>query len=164
MSAGTLSALPAGPDVRALVDGLLDRGVAVAEESRPVLLGRDVAVVATYVDDAGDVRAVVLLDLALGAVLGAALALVPPPRVAEATASGRVPEDLADNTREVLNVAASLFNCDDVHLKLRDVAVAPEPVHGPTVDFLRRPGRRADVKVDVPGYGAGVLGIVLDAA
>ena len=161
MSAGTLSALPTGPDVRALVDGLLDRGVAVAEESRPVLLGRDVAVVATYVDDAGDVRAVVLLDLALGAVLGAALALVPPPRVAEATASGRVPEDLADNTREVLNVAASLFSCDDVHLKLRTVDVAPAPADDTAVAFLRRPGRRRDVRVDVPGYGAGILAVLL---
>ena len=162
MSAGTLSGLPSALDVRSLLDGLVDRGVTAAQEVKPVLLGRDVSIVASYVDDTGAVRAVVLLDLELSAALGAALALVPPQRVGEAVGEGAVPEDLADNTREVLNVTASLFSCDDVHLKLRDVAVAPEPVDGPTVAFLRRPGRRADVRVDVPGYGSGLIGIVLD--
>lgn len=164
MSTGTLSGLPSATEVRTLLDGLVDRGVTAALEATPVLLGRDVRLVASYVDDTSAVRAVVLLDLELGAALGAALALVPARRVGDAVGAGAVPEDLAENTREVLNVAASLFNCDDVHLKLRDVAVAPDPVHGPTVDFLRRPGRRADVRVDVPGYGAGVLGIVLDTS
>ncbi len=155
-----LSALPGAAEVTELLDGLLDRGVTAVEEARPVLPGRDVRVVASYVDDAQDVRAVVLLDLSLGTGLGAALALVPPPRVEEAVAAGEVPADLADNTREVLNIAASLFNCGEVHLKLADVAVAPTPVAEPTVDFLRVPRRRADLRVTVPGYGVGVLAVV----
>ena len=105
-----------------------------------------------------------LLDLPLSAVLGAALALVPPHRVASAAEADAVPADLADNTREVLNIAASLFHCGDVHLTLREVAVAPQPVDAATVAFLRRPSRRADRRVDVAGYGAGVLAVVLDAA
>ena len=163
MSTGTLSGLPSAAQVRTLVDGLVDRGVTAAEEPRPVLLGRDVRVVASYVDDESAVRAVVLLDLALGAALGAALALVPAQRVQDAVSAGAVPDDLADNTREVLNVSASLFSCDDVHLKLRGVAVAPQPVDDATVAFLRTPGRRADVRLDVPGYGAGLLAVVLEA-
>ena len=159
-----LSGLPTGPEVGELLEGLLDRGVTAAEEPQPVLLGRDVRMVATYADDTAAVRAVVLLDLSLSAVLGAALALVPPHRVASAAEADAVPADLADNTREVLNIAASLFNCGDVHLKLREVAVAPQPVDDATVAFLRRPSRRADCRVDVPGYGAGVLAVVLDAA
>ena len=159
-----LSDLPSGAEVGELLEGLLDRGVTAAEEARPVLVGRDVRMVATYADDTGSVRAVVMLDVSLSAVLGAALALVPPHRVASAVEDGAVPADLADNTREVLNIAASLFNCGDVHLKLREVAVAPQPVDDATVAFLRRPSRRADRRVDVPGYGAGVLAVLLDAA
>ena len=158
----SLSDLPSGPEVGELLEGLLDRGVTAVEEAAPVLLGRDVRMVATYADDTGAVRAVVLLDLGLSAVLGGALALVPPPRVAASIEEGTVPADLADNTREVLNIAASLLTCGDVHLKLRDVAVAPTPVDDATVAFLRRPSRRGDRRVDVPGYGAGVLAVVLD--
>ena len=160
MSTG-LSGLPTAADVRTLIDGLVDRGVTAAEEPRPVLVGRDVRVVATYADDEAAVRAVVLLDVRLGAALGAALALVPAQRVEQAAADDAVPADLADNTREVLNVSASLFSCDDVHLKLREVAVAPQPVDAATVTFLRTPGRRVDVRLDVPGYGAGLLAVVL---
>lgn len=38
------------------------------------------------------------------------------PRVAEDLRAGVVPADLDDNTREVLNIAALLFTCGDVHL------------------------------------------------
>ena len=157
-----LSDLPTGAEVGELLEGLLDRGVTAAEEPAPVLLGRDVRMVATYADDTGAVRGVVLLDLGLSAVLGAALALLPPPRVVAAIEEEAVPADLADNTQEVLNIAASLFHCGDVHLELRHVAVAPQPVDDATVAFLRRPSRRGDRRVDVPGYGTGVLAVVLD--
>lgn len=162
MSSLTLSDLPTGAEIGELLEGLLDRGVTAVEEAQPVLLGRDVRMVAAYADDTTQVRAVMMLDLALSSAFGAALALVPPHRVATAIEENAVPEDLADNTREVLNIAASLFNCGDVHLKLRQVAVAPEPVEDAVVAFLRRPSRRADRRVDVPGYGAGVLAVVLD--
>ena len=72
-----LGALPTGPELGTLLDGLLDRGVTAVVEPRPTLPGRGVHVVATYVDDAKEIRAVVLLDLPLGTGLGAALALVP---------------------------------------------------------------------------------------
>jgi hypothetical protein len=126
-----------------------------------VLPGRAVHVVGSYVDDTAEVRAVAMTDHLLGTVLGAALALVPVPRVEEALASGSVPQDLADNTREVLNVAASLFNTGEAHLKLAATWVAPEPVGDEAVDFLRVPCQRTDLKVVVPGYGEGVLALLV---
>ena len=163
-TAPVLSDLPTGAEVGELLEGLLDRGVTAVEQVPPVLVGRDVRVVASYGDDTGAVRAVVQLDATLGAVLGAALALVPPHRVAEAAEEGAVPADLADGTREVLNIAASLFDRGDARLTLRGVAVAPQPVDDATVAFLRRRSRRADRRVDVPGYGTGVLAVVLDVS
>lgn len=154
-------AMPAASEVRELVNGLLDRAVTVTPEPRPVLPGRDVQVVGSYVDDEGTVRAVALSDHVLGTVLGAALALVPAPRVEEAVSRGAVPADLADNTREVLNVAASLFNTGDAHLKLSATWVAPEPVGDDVVEFLRVPCQRTDLRVVVPGYGEGVLALLV---
>lgn len=155
------SAMPNGADVRGLLNGLFDRAVTTQDEPAPVLLGRDVHVVGSYVDDTGAVRAVAMVDLVLGTVMGAALALVPPPRVEEALATQLVPADLADNTREVLNIAASLFNEGSLHLKLAQTWVVPEPVAPEVVDFLRGRSHRADVRVDVPGYGEGVLALLL---
>ncbi len=155
------SGLPTADDLRALLNGLFDRAVTVQTEERPALRGRDVQVVGSYADDTGAPRAVVFCDLVMGNVLGAALALVPAPRVQEALAGGAVPGDLADNTREVLNVAASLFNHGPAHLKLKDTWVVPEPVGEDVVAFLREPGRRVDLRVDVPGYGSGLLALLL---
>lgn len=154
--------MPSGADVRGLLNGLLDRSVTVHEEDGPVLPGRAVKVVGSYVDDLGAVRAAVFCDLVLGCVLGAALALVPMPKVKDALATGEVPQDLADNTQEVLNIAASLFNSADAHLKLLAVQVAPEPVSEGVVAFLRGAPLRLDLRVEVPGYGDGVLVLLLE--
>lgn len=153
--------LPTDAHVRDLLDGLVDKQVAVHEEALPVLRGRDVHVVGCYVEDGGSLRAAVLTDLALGACLGAALALVPVSRVQEALSTGAVPPDLADNTREVLNVAASLFNGAEAHLKLDRTWVAPESVADDVAAFLRGPLRRVDLSVSVTGYGSGVLALLM---
>ena len=155
------AALPSSGDLRSLLNGLFDRPVTVHDEPAPRLPGKGVHVVGTYVDDQAVVRAVIMLDLTLGCALGAALALVPVPRVEEAIASGSVPADLGDNTGEVLNIAASLFNTAQAHLKLRATQVAPEPVAADVVAFLRAHPYRADHTVEVPGYGTGVAVLLL---
>ena len=153
--------LPAAAELRTLLDGLFDKPVKVQSHPSPVMPGRDVRVVGAYVDGSAAVRAVVFTDLTVGSALGAALALVPAQRVQEAVNAGAVPEDLADNTREVLNVAASLFNCGDAHLKLGDVWVAPQPVGDDAVVFLRAAAQRSDITVEVPGYGSGVVALLV---
>lgn len=155
------ASLPGEHELRALLVGLLDKPVVVQALERPVLRGRDVRVVASYVDDTQRPRAVLLLDVGLGCAFGAALALVPPVRCQEALASGQVPSDLADNTREVLNIAASLFNEGAAHLKLAGTWVAPEPVPDEVVALLGAGGRRADLHVEVPGYSDGQLVVLL---
>jgi hypothetical protein len=155
------SPLPTADDVRGLLNGLFDRAVTVEQEEKPVLRGRDVHVVGSYVDDTGQLRAVVFCDLVTGNVLGAALALVPPPRVHEALEAGTVIGDLADNTREVLNVGASMFNHGEAHLKLAGTWVVPEAVPTAVVDFLRQPCQRSDLTIEVPGYGKGVVALLL---
>ena len=58
MSADGAEGLPTAADVRGLLNGLFDRAVTVEAEKAPVLRGRDVHVVGSYVDDTGAVRAV----------------------------------------------------------------------------------------------------------
>ncbi len=157
------AALPSAADVRGLLNGLFDRRVSAQEEPGPVLLGRGVHVVGSYVDGADRVVALVLCDLSLGCVLGAALTLAPPSRAHEAVAAGEVPRDLADDTCEVLAVAGSLFSSAQPHLRLRSVQVAPESVPDDVAALLRSDPLRVDLTVEVPGYGAGVM-VLLRAA
>jgi hypothetical protein len=159
--AAAAAALPSGPDLRTLLNSLFDTPVVVREETAPVLPGRLVKVVGSYLDDQGALRAVIMLDVVLGCALGAALALLPAPRVEEAVASDVVPPELGENTREVLNIAASLFNSAEAHLKLRAVEIAPEPVADDVVRFLRSQPYRSDFTIEVPGYGTGTSALLL---
>lgn len=157
---GAVGPLPGADDLGGLLDGLLDRATTAHQQGAPVLPGRDVAVVASYVDADGAVRAVVLLDRPVSACLGAALALVPTQRVAEALGAPALPADLADGTREVLGVMSSLLTCGGAPLALTEVAVVPTAVDGRTVGFLRSRRRRSDLLVTVPGYGEGRVALV----
>ena len=153
--------LPTGAEVRELLNGLFDRPVTVQEEPEPVLPGRGVCVVGSYVDQDGGIRALAMTDLVLGCGLGAALALVEAARVTEALESGAVPVDLADNTQEVLGIASSLFAAAAGAVRLRAVQVAPDPVPDDVVAFLRAEPHRSDLTIEVPGYGTGVLVLLL---
>jgi glucose-inhibited division protein A len=66
--------LPQPHEVGQLVEGLLGRDVTSVRQPEPTLRGKDVRIVGSYVDDAGSVRAVALVDVVLGNALGAALA------------------------------------------------------------------------------------------
>lgn len=153
--------LPGAAELAGLLDGLLDRGTTAQQQDGPVLPGRDVAVVAAYAEPDGAVRAVAMLDLAAAACLGAALALAPGQRVGDALSAGALPTELADSTREVLDVLASLLAGDGAPLTLAALAVAPMPVGAPTVRFLRAQRRRKDLVVTVPGYGEGRVALVV---
>ncbi|UMG92956.1 hypothetical protein [Nocardioides sp. TF02-7] len=115
-----------------------------------------------YVDDGARTCAVVACDLALSAYAGAALALVPPGAAAEAVADGKLPDPLAENLYEVLNVAASAFNVPGAeHLRLHALHPAGPPLDPAVRLQTLTLGRREDLAVDVAGYGSGALSIVL---
>jgi len=120
------------------------------------------ASVAMYVDDSLRIRALIACDLAFSAQAAAAIALVPPAAAEEAIADGKLTDSLAENLYEVLNIAASTFNVEgSEHLKLHQLHPA-----GPPLDPMVRIqtltlGRREDLRVEVAGYGAGSLSVVL---
>lgn len=127
----------------------------------PVVPGRDPALVAVYVTDKLGTGAAVACDLPLAAYAGAALGLVPLPQAEEAIASGLLPDDLAENVNEVVNVLASVFNEGEApHLKLYRVHAVGETLPPDVAASLGYVVRRLDLRVDVAGYGAGRLSSV----
>ncbi|HEY0118143.1 MAG TPA: hypothetical protein VGC04_05125 [Cellulomonas sp.] len=155
--------LPVAQEVRELVEGLLGRTV----EARPAHLGVDLKqnrenLVGTYVTDGGYVAALVLVDLAAAARLGAALGLAPRSAADDAVKSGLLPVQLGDNVAEVLNVAASLFNADGApHLRLLSVYGGDVPAPADVAQWARSFAPRVDLELDISGYGTGGWSVVL---
>jgi hypothetical protein len=160
---------PAGlttlPPTKALRDTLLDllgRDVQVAPSSpwSPTL--KEPGAVAVYVDNGMKLRALICCDLPLAVALGASIALIPAKRASECIKGGTLTGELSENLYEVLNVLCGLFNLPDhPHVKLYEVhspgKLAPEDLGV----RLRAFGKREDLKVDVAGYGSGLLSFVV---
>jgi hypothetical protein len=154
--------LPLPKQLRDLLADLLGREVSL-EPAPPYAPGPDTpASVAVYVDDSLRISALIACDLAFSAYAGAALGLVPPGGAQAAIDDGKLTDTLSENLYEVLNIAASMFNVAGAdHLRLHALHPAGPPLDPQLRISTLTLGRREDLRVDVGGYGAGALSIVL---
>jgi hypothetical protein len=176
--------LPIQESVRDFLADLLGRGVAV-DKCAPMLLGLEPApsadaaepdapevvdapedpgpqTLAVYSTDDGAPVAAAVCDLALGAATGAALAMVPAVMLKEEVArSGEMPENLAENLHEVLNIFSSLLNSPSTpHLVLAETLTLPTELAPDVAELLTDPERRRDFVVVIDGYGEGRLTVL----
>jgi hypothetical protein len=158
------SYLPTTKEIRDLLAGLLGRETTLAPTAPYAPRPEEAASVAVYVDDQLRITALVVCDLRLSAYAAAALGLVPAGGAEDAIAEGRLPDTLAENLYEVLNVGASLFNAPGAeHLRLYELHPAG-PALPPAVRIQALTlGRREDLTVEIAGYGSGRLSVVLVA-
>lgn len=155
--------LPAALEVRELLEGLLGREVdaqvgtgAIDPRQHPG------AMVGAYVDDMLKLRALIVADVALCAYVGAAIALVPPKAAAQAVEDEMLTPNLYDNTSEVLNVAASLFNVDGApHVRLYEAYAPREALPADIAKWVLAFVARLDMEVSVAGYGEGRLSVLV---
>ena len=83
---------------------------------------------------------------------------------AESVEAGGLTDTLRDNLYEVLNIAASLFNAPGAeHLRLYQLHPAGLPLPPAVRAQALTLGRREDLAVEIAGYGAGALSVVLVA-
>jgi translation elongation factor EF-Ts len=154
----TTPTLPPAELVGRLIAGLVGRAVTVDKVPPPTMDLSEPMTVAAYIRDNGLIGAVVVSDLALTAQLGAALAMVPAGVANEAIELGALPDDLVENHREIVNVAARLFNRPNLpHMKLRDVDVTPTTLPADVNGLLNRFSERLAVEVETEGYGVGKM-------
>lgn len=155
--------LPAALEVRELLEGLLGRDIEATLGAAPVNPSEPPgAVTGIYVDDQLKLRALAVLDVPLACYVGASIALIPARTAELSVQSEMVASDLLDNTAEVLNVAASLFNPDGAaHLRL-DRTYAPREVLPADVQrWVLAYVPRLDVELGVAGYGSGRLSVLV---
>ena len=99
----------------------------VSEVSTPEKIG-DPRVAATFNDDLGTCRFAVVCELSLANSLGASLTMIPPGGAEDATEAGEVPENIAENLHEVMNICSSIFanQCNE-RIVLDQVALPGSP-------------------------------------
>lgn len=158
------SYLPSTKEIKDLLTELLDREVTVAPSSPLAPTPANPCTVAVYVDDTLQVTSVIAFDLALSARAGAAIGLVPAAGADAAIEERVLNQTLQENVYEVLNIAASLFNMDGAtHVRLYDAHHVGAPLPHDVLARALTLGRREDLSVEVGGYGAGRLSVVLVA-
>src|SRR3954467_2664446 len=110
--------IPDRKAIKDLFEGLLGRDVSVTD-GRSVDIGIPKPVIASYVDDANNLRAVAVMSFGLAARSGAALALVPRGAAEAAEEDRLLPDNLFENASEICNVLAAPFgDAMGTHLRL----------------------------------------------
>jgi hypothetical protein len=151
--------IPIQEAVRDFFTDLLGRGVAASK--RTALPDDEVIIVGRYLDDDGDVAALLVSDIDFAAISGAALAMIPKVVAAEAIKQGQLTDTLIDNFREVVNVFSSLLNAPSTpHLVLKSLERHPENTED-LREVMADPFRRRDFDVTIEGYGSGALGVLV---
>lgn len=155
--------LPTAVEVRELLEGMLGRDVDMGmtgDKVAPDSLG---CIAGEYIDSFGKVHAVIAADLNIAAYMGAAIALVPAGGAEASIEDGFLSDTLRDNTAEVLNVMASMFNKDGhIHLKLGAVMdQAQAPIGGTAERLMSGFGPALCMNTEIKGYGRGLLCVLL---
>jgi hypothetical protein len=151
--------IPIQEAVRDFFTDLLGRGVAATKRS--ALAYDDPLIVGRYLDDDGEIAALVVSDLEFAAFSGAALAMIPKVVAAEAVKAAELGDTLFDNFREVVNVFSSLLNAPTTpHLVLKALDRHPEETED-VAELMDAPRRRRDFDVTIEGYGSGVLAVLV---
>ena len=161
-TAGRHSPLPAALEIRELFEGLLGRDVDATTGAVPVDPAHGAgAMVGVYVDDTLTLRSLVIVDLDLAAHAGASIALIPAAAAAKCVEDGVITPALYDNTAEILNVAASLFNHDDApHVRLYAAYAPREKLPADVAGWVLAFVRRVDLELSIAGYGSGRISVL----
>lgn len=145
--------LPTPESVANLFTSLLGREVEVSLNRRLI---SEVAIAASYSDDSVKRVAVCLLDMNLGASLGAALSLVPKAVADNAGDAVELPEGILENLHEVLNISAQFFyNEDTERISLENIYPPPDEFPLDIIPLIDQKENRVDMRVDIQGYRSG---------
>ncbi|MFK7768390.1 MAG: hypothetical protein AB8B55_14300 [Mariniblastus sp.] len=113
--------------VTSILDGLFGCATTANEVETPAPIAGP-KVMATYNDCDGNLQFVIACELSIANSMGAALTMIPPGLAKEATANGSIPENIAENIHEVLNICSAAFANYHHHRIVLDQVIVPGDV------------------------------------
>jgi hypothetical protein len=147
--------LPIQETLRDFLGALLGRGVAVDRGDQAPPAAEPGHLVGHFASRDGETLAVCWADVAVAASCGAALAMVPATTLDEVPAEGPLPEHLAENWYEVVNVLSGLLNSNNGPHMVLDGVHSAEECPDEVWAVVAQPSRSRVFDVAVEGYGAG---------
>lgn len=153
----TKNPLPTAEHVANCLTGLVGKKTTVKAGAAVAPGPNTPTVVALFNRDNGEAAGAWVCDIPFSARVGASLTMIPNGAAEDCAKSGKLTEAIYDNVREVLNVAANLFNADGApHTKLVSVhAFPPDALPEQLKMILAKPGGSSHLEVNVDGYGVG---------
>lgn len=157
------TSLPTRQSVRETFEMLMGRPVKAGDGDRVTFdLTSGAISVGTILDDQNRLVAVVCADLPLTVFAGACLGLLPPGGAEDMVDDKELTATVRENFYEVLNVLSSTFNVEGAaHVRLGEVHIDPTALPPLALMTVKSLSRREDLRIEVGGYGAGNLSIVL---
>ena len=149
--------LPGVTDVEPFLTDLLGRKVLVRPGGKLAAGPKDRFACAVYRTEASVIAGVAALDVPLAVAFGAALAALPPAIATQAATSGKFTEALWENLYEVLNVTSRWFQPQSGTMVAIDRVWQSAEVPADVRAALTSASRRFEAKVEVQGYGGGML-------
>ena len=152
--------LPEADMLAELLTGLVGKDAVVTRTERnPCVPG--LTVLCTYTDQNDALGGVWLCDVPMATRAGGALSMIPPNGLIDALAQNELGENVAENFREIVNVAASLFNSTNTpHLKLKEMMIKPAEYPQDVQCLINYPGGRQDFKINITEYGEGSVTLI----
>jgi hypothetical protein len=150
-------ALPAPEEVARLLRDLFSRPVN-PKKGQPLPPSTKVCA-GTYADDTGGLVGVCVCDLPISASIGAALALIPAAAAADAVKASKIPAEIYENLREVLNIMAGLFR--GTHVRFCELLPLAAVLPPPVASIVARPLARLDLELSIAGYAGGRLSLLI---
>lgn len=142
--------------VHDLLGRLFDKPCSASQKKFTKQVYKDSCVFGRFLDDDGELVAVVSADAAFTCYTGAAIMMLPPSAADDARSETELPEEITDAFGEVLNVISRLFNTDDrKHCRYVDIAQgkAPDDIKA----FIKVASMRNSYGFEVGGYGEGTV-------
>ncbi len=107
--------------------------------------------------DSDDLVGAAIFDMGLSVNASAALSMIPASGVSAVIASGRLPDNIAENLAEVFNIACSLLATEEGDFsRLSTHYISAKDVPADLAKSIKTTKHKVHVGLDVEGYGGGI--------
>jgi hypothetical protein len=143
-----------------LFSGIIGRRVTAAKAPPMNLKAKAARAYGVYRDRDKSITCLCILDLPLSVYAAGAMFNFPGCTINDSIRAGTIDESLLDTVLEILNICAQLFN-DYGHQVFQKLYTSSESLPQDAAVVLNAPAGRFDLTVSIPGYGSGLMAVLI---
>ena len=153
----SLAYLPNSKEIKNFFSDLLAKNITVTDAKVISYPFNEKILIGSLVDStSGEIKVLLLCDLAFACFGGAALAMIPAGVAKENIKENEITASMLENIKEIVNIASSLCNKPDFpHLRLKEVFGSDSLPEHFTALLAKKPVKTYDVEIEIASYGKG---------